>query len=29
MSNLYKDLFGIENESLAEILDQGEKFFQD
>ena len=28
MSNLYKDLFGIENESLAEILDQGEKFFQ-
>lgn len=27
MSNLYKDIFGIENESLQEILDQGEQYF--
>lgn len=29
MSNIYKDVFGIENESLQEILDQGEQFFVD
>lgn len=29
MSNIYKDTFGIENESLQEILDQGEQFFID
>lgn len=29
MSNIYKDTFGIENESLQEILDQGEQFFLD
>ena len=27
MSNIYKDTFGIENESLQEILDQGEQYF--
>ena len=29
MSNIYKDTFGIENESLQEVLDQGEQFFVD
>ena len=29
MSNIYKETFGIENESLQEILDQGEQFFRD
>lgn len=29
MSNIYKDIFGIENESLQEILEQGEQFFID
>lgn len=27
MSNIYKDKFGIENESLAEVLKQGENYF--
>ena len=27
MSNIYKDIFGVENESLQEILEQGEQFF--
>ena len=27
MSNIYKEIFGIDNESLQEILDQGEQFF--
>lgn len=27
MSNIYKDTFGVENESLPEILEQGEEFF--
>ena len=27
MSNIYKDKFGIENESLAEVLKQGETYF--
>lgn len=27
MSNIYKDKFGIENESLAEVLKQGEDYF--
>ena len=29
MSNIYKDTFGVENESLQEVLDQGEQFFLD
>ena len=29
MSNIYKDVFGIENESLQEIMEQGEQFFID
>ena len=29
MSNIYKDVFGIEGESLQEILEQGEQFFID
>ena len=29
MSNIYKDIFGVENESLQEILEQGEQFFID
>lgn len=29
MSNIYKDVFGVENETLQEILDQGEQFFID
>ena len=29
MSNIYKDTFGIDNESLQEVLDQGEQFFVD
>ena len=29
MSNIYKDIFGIENESLQTVLDQGEQFFVD
>lgn len=29
MSNIYKDTFGIENESLQTVLDQGEQFFVD
>lgn len=29
MSNLYKEVFGIEQESLQEILDQGEQYFVD
>lgn len=29
MSNIYKDIFGIENESLQEVLEQGEQFFID
>ena len=29
MSNIYKDTFGVDNESLQEILDQGERFFID
>ena len=29
MSNIYKDTFGIENESLQEVLDQGEQYFVD
>ena len=29
MSNIYKDTFGIENESLQEVLEQGEQFFID
>lgn len=29
MSNIYRETFGIENESLQEILDQGEQFFKD
>ena len=28
MSNMYKDIFGIESESLSEILEQGESFFE-
>nr|DAU84780.1 MAG TPA: hypothetical protein [Caudoviricetes sp.] len=28
MSNIYKNVFGIENESLAEVLKQGEAYFQ-
>lgn len=27
MSNIYKDTFGVENESLPEVLEQGEEFF--
>jgi hypothetical protein len=27
MSNIYKDVFGVENESLSEILDKGEDYF--
>lgn len=27
MSNIYKDTFGIENESLADVLEKGEEFF--
>ena len=29
MSNIYKDTFGIENESLQEVFEQGEQFFID
>lgn len=29
MSNIYKDIFGVENESLEEILEKGEQFFID
>ena len=29
MSNIYKDTFGIKNESLQEVLDQGKQFFID
>lgn len=29
MSNIYKEIFGVENESLQEILEQGEQFFID
>jgi hypothetical protein len=29
MSNIYKDIFGVESESLQEILEQGEQFFID
>lgn len=29
MSNIYKDVFGVDNETLQEILDQGEQYFAD
>ena len=29
MSNIYKEIFGVDNESLQEILEQGEQFFVD
>lgn len=29
MSNIYKDIFGVEGESLQEIMEQGEQFFVD
>ena len=29
MSNIYKDTFGVDNESLQEVLEQGEQFFLD
>ena len=28
MSNIYKDKFGIESESLSEVLEQGEDYFK-